>query len=84
MNTTDEEMYSIALEDILSFATGASSIPPMGFIPNPQLNFHHESPYPMANTCANIISLPIFGHTYDSFVNAFCFGITNAIGFGQI
>ena len=45
MDTTNDD-YSITLEDVLSFATGTSSIPPMGFIPNPQLNFHNESPYP--------------------------------------
>lgn len=81
---SDEEEYTMSLGDILAFVTGASSSPPMGFSPRPSISFHSESPYPLANSCCNILKLPLFGHTYDSFVSSFCFGIANAIGYGQV
>lgn len=42
--------FNIKFEDILAFATGATSEPPMGFSEQPSLNFESRSPYPRANT----------------------------------
>ncbi|MBN3294218.1 G2E3 ligase, partial [Polypterus senegalus] len=72
-----------SLEDILMFSTGVSSIPPIGFHPKPTVNFlHNESPYPIAQTCTNSLSIPIH-KTYDKFKYHMNFGILNSPGFGQ-
>ncbi|MBN3289473.1 G2E3 ligase, partial [Polypterus senegalus] len=72
-----------SLEDILVFSTGVSSIPPIGFHPKPTINFlHNESPYPIAQTCTNSLSIPIH-KTYDKFKYHMNFGILNSTGFGQ-
>ncbi|KAI7790106.1 putative G2/M phase-specific E3 ubiquitin-protein ligase-like [Triplophysa rosa] len=55
------------LEKILAFATGATCIPPMGFTPQPTIEFLHiersqsavVSRFPMANTCINCLKLPL-------------------------
>ena len=52
----DGEYVHISLPDILQFATGARSVPPLGFNPTPSLQFVPDS-LPVANTCANTISL---------------------------
>ncbi|KAK0140647.1 G2/M phase-specific E3 ubiquitin-protein ligase [Merluccius polli] len=46
------------VEEVLMFATGLNSLPPSGLIPQPKLEFIEDSPYPMANTCANTMKLP--------------------------
>ena len=43
------ESFELALEDILVFVTGASSIPPTEFVPSPEIHFHTTSPMPVAN-----------------------------------
>ena len=76
--------FFITLENILIFTTGANSVPPMGFYPTPSIRFHKKSFFPEANTCANILSLPLNIGSYETFKYYFCFGITNAVGFGQV
>ena len=78
------ETFQVSLGDVLAFATGASAIPPMGFNPTPAIKFHSTSPFPLANTCANTLSLPLFSHSHEGFKHSFCYGICNAIGFGQV
>ena len=76
--------FSIKFEDILAFATGSSSEPPMGFFEQPSISFQSCSPYPRANTCSNVVHLPLQDMTFINFVYYMTYGILNADGFGQI
>ena len=82
--TTEE--FNFVLEDILSFATGATEVPPIGLIPKPAITFHEEdSFYPLANTCINCLKLPMRRNAdYESFKYNFFYGINNTQGFGQV
>ena len=75
---------NIKFEDVLAFATGASTVPPMGFIEQPSLCFQTESLYPRANTCSNVIFLSLIDVTFDLFVYYMTHGILNTAGFGQV
>ena len=82
--TGQTEKFNIKLSHILAFTTGNTTIPPMGFSPTPNINFHEKSVFPTANTCANTLSLSLLNETYATFKYNFCLGITNAIGFGRV
>lgn len=77
----------VNLEDILVFATGAAKIPPMGFGEQPTVAFkkRHEagSALPSASTCTNRLYLPAHD-TYEAFRYKFLFGVTCAVGFGNV
>ncbi len=83
-NKGETEEYSLRLEDVLQFATGATAEPPIGFVPSPKLAFQSDSPLPSANTCVNAIFLPLQHVGYEEFKYYFVYGIVNAAGFGQI
>ena len=76
------------LGKILAFATGASVIPPVGFSPQPSIDFLHDhsssprSCLPMANTCINCLKLPLFDK-YGDFRERMDFAIGNTQGFGR-
>ena len=73
------------MQDLLIFATGAARIPPLGLTPKPQIRFTKESDYPIANTCAIILFLPLCrnGCSYDNFKANMDFGILNSRDFGR-
>lgn len=77
------EKFRMSLEDIVVFGTGMAEEPPMGFLPRPSLVFHSHKCSPMANTCANEISIPVQTKSYEEFAYNMTFGILNAIGFGK-
>ena len=79
-----EETFVISLGDILAFVTGASSVPPIGFSSRPTIIFQETSPFPISNTCANILKLPLSVDSFNMFMYNFCYGISNAIGFGRV
>jgi hypothetical protein len=63
------------LEQLLIFATGTDVVPALGFEPEPHIAFGHRdeleksdltADYPVANTCANILRLPIL-RNYNEF-----------------
>ena len=54
------------LEKILSFFTGADSIPPLGY-ESVTLNFNNEIVYPAASTCAIELTLPTMHKDYSVF-----------------
>uniref|UniRef100_A0A3B4TCS3 HECT domain-containing protein n=1 Tax=Seriola dumerili TaxID=41447 RepID=A0A3B4TCS3_SERDU len=60
---------------VFMFSTGLKSIPPAGMT--------QESMYPLANTCANTITLPLL-QTYSLFKANMDFGILNSPGFGSL
>ena len=78
--------FQISFENILAFATGAFSEPPLGYEPHPSLSFQTNSPYPRANTCANTIYLSITEPLvpFESFVYYMTSGILNSAGFGRV
>ena len=68
---------------ILSFFTGADSIPPQGYI-STVLNFNPVNLYPTASTCAIELMLPTKYTEYDDFKNQLDVGFTMHGGFGLI
>ncbi|XP_033994265.1 LOW QUALITY PROTEIN: G2/M phase-specific E3 ubiquitin-protein ligase-like [Trematomus bernacchii] len=76
-----EEQGPVSLEELFMFITGLKTEPPAGMTPHPCVTFSQETIYPMANTCANTITLPLLG-TYASFKANIDFGIQNSPGFG--
>ncbi|XP_062401837.1 uncharacterized protein LOC134092781 isoform X2 [Sardina pilchardus] len=80
-----EEVGPSKLGEILTFATGADKIPPVGFSPKPSIEFLHEMPdslFPMANTCINCLKLPLI-FVYEKFEANMDFALANTHGFGQ-
>nr|XP_014425628.1 G2/M phase-specific E3 ubiquitin-protein ligase isoform X2 [Pelodiscus sinensis] len=65
------------LEDILVFATGTSSIPPIGFEPEPSVEFMYIK-YPVGNRQPNCLQLPIT-KTYEQFKNKMDFAISSTL-----
>lgn len=80
--------FQITFNNILAFATGSPTKPPLGFIVPPALGFQTCSPYPRANTCANVIYLPLCTDgpqiSFDKFVYFMTSGILNTAGFGRL
>ncbi|KAB0790677.1 hypothetical protein PPYR_12030 [Photinus pyralis] len=80
-----EDSELISLNEILAFATGLDSIPPLGFQISPKIIFLHDEPackFPKANTCSIELKLPVCHNNYDDFKLDMDFGIGNAVGFG--
>ncbi|KAA0722928.1 G2/M phase-specific E3 ubiquitin-protein ligase [Triplophysa tibetana] len=86
----EDEDGRAKLDMILAFATGATCIPPMGFTPQPTIEFLHiersqsavVSRFPMANTCINCLKLPLH-KTYNEFKSSMNFAFANTYGFGM-
>ena len=77
-------MTEATLGDVLKFATGLSSIPPMK---SNNLSLQYlldERPLPTANACFGIIHLPTCHNSQDSFNKAFDTAVLNSKDhFGQ-
>ncbi|XP_072195006.1 G2/M phase-specific E3 ubiquitin-protein ligase isoform X3 [Excalfactoria chinensis] len=67
----------VTLQDILFFATGCFSIPPIGFDPKPTVKFLPVH-YPIGNRLLNCLELPIT-RTYENFKNKMEFTIRNTL-----
>uniref|UniRef100_A0AAY4A4M1 HECT domain-containing protein n=1 Tax=Denticeps clupeoides TaxID=299321 RepID=A0AAY4A4M1_9TELE len=76
-----EKATAVCLEDLMMFAAGLTAVPPAGMTPPPCIEFLSDSPFPVANTCANTLKLPICD-SYSIFKVNMDFGIQNAPGFG--
>lgn len=77
------ETDGFTLEMIMEFATGASTVPPLGFPHHPEIEFLHQDGkiFPEANTCLIILRLPI--HTdYEMFKTYMTEGIMQSPYFG--
>ena len=74
------------LADLLIFATGANSIPPFGFDPQPQLLMKHpdaddiKAGFPFANTCALELQIPVL-NDYDVFRDRMSAALINCVTF---
>ncbi|XP_039457043.1 G2/M phase-specific E3 ubiquitin-protein ligase-like [Oreochromis aureus] len=77
----EEKATAVCLEDSMMFATGLTAVPPAGMTPPPRIQFLSVSPFPVSNTCANTLKLPICD-SYSIFKANMDFGIQNAPGFG--
>ena len=81
---TDGESVA-TLEDILIFATGANEPPPLGFHPNPTIQFWNDV-RPKSNTCGNVLFLPLHQSSdevsYETFKSYMDDGILNSPTFG--
>ncbi|CAL8270611.1 unnamed protein product [Arctogadus glacialis] len=76
----EEGEAAVSVEDVLMFSTGLRSLPPAGLDPLPQLEFLDNSPFPMANTCGNVLKLPLLD-SYGVFKTQMDFGMQNSPGF---
>lgn len=79
--SASEEEGQAKLGDILSFATGSNMVPPIGFSLTPSLTFHRRK-YPMANTCSNCLTIPLY-RNYEEFKQNMDFALRNTQGFGM-
>nr|XP_055033816.1 uncharacterized protein LOC129422116 isoform X2 [Misgurnus anguillicaudatus] len=78
----------LTLEMVLEFASGASSVPPLGFPHQPKIEFlssfgQENRKYPEANTCLVILRLP-YHRTYDDFKIYMTEGILQSPTFGTM
>ena len=81
----EKKKMSLALEDILVFATGAAHVPPMGWSEQPRIEFKKEYDLPSASTCSNCLYIPTTNaDNYDAFKYKFAFAVNCAVGFGQV
>jgi HECT-domain (ubiquitin-transferase) len=80
----------VTLQFVLVFATRADEVPPLGFKPQPEITFQHDSQfsanhgthnskYPLASPCANRLML---SKTYNDFKADMEDCILQAPGFG--
>ena len=83
---SDDECFSLTLENILQFATGATYPPPLGFDDNPEIGFAHDSTVtlPTANTCSPTLTLPTAITDIDIFKSRMTYAIFNSVGFGHV
>ncbi|KAL0964313.1 hypothetical protein UPYG_G00322120 [Umbra pygmaea] len=85
----DGECLPLTVAMVLEFATGATVVPPLGFVETPTIEFLHptrgthagEHKYPEANTCAGKLRLPLHS-TYNTFKTFMSSGILNSQNFG--
>ncbi|XP_013855809.1 G2/M phase-specific E3 ubiquitin-protein ligase [Austrofundulus limnaeus] len=77
------ECSPVTLEMILEFASGASTVPPLGFPHRPQIEFLHEANkvFPEANTCLIVLRLPVHSD-YESFTKYMKEGVLQSPTFG--
>ncbi|XP_016099228.1 uncharacterized protein [Sinocyclocheilus grahami] len=83
LDTQEGECNAVTLEMIMEFATGAYTVPPLGFPHHPQIEFLHQDGkfFPEANTCLIVLRLPI--HTeYEMFKKHMTEGIVQSPSFG--
>ena len=85
LQEVEEKEADSSFGDILAFSTGASKVPPLGFIPKPSIEFLHgsESRFPQANICGCVLKLPTMHSSYEAFKYNMDFAFRNCHGFGM-
>ena len=78
----DTETSDITLSDILFFTTGCKVLPQRALPATVEFLHEGQSRIPTANTCSNILRLPVMHSDYESFKAFVTFGFLNARGFG--
>ena len=66
----------------MSFFSGTTTIPPLGYSHIPTINFTSVDKYPTASTCTLQLTLPIIHSTYDEFKDAMLTAMLMNGGFG--
>jgi len=83
-----ETNSKLELSDILSFWTGADSIPPIGFSHNLSVQFYSQEPkqrrLPSASTCSMVLWLPRNVGEPDTLWDLLTDAIRMSAGFGKI
>lgn len=76
----------ISPSNVLSFITGAPSMPPMGFDREISIHFidDKDKTLPTASTCSLVLRLPLSLTMYEEFKEKVDFAIMNTFGFGQV
>lgn len=79
----------LTLGSVLSFITGATNVPAVGFSTAPKIVFDHEAPVGRkmtANTCVNVITFPVNNiyMEYELFKNEMIICIQDCQGFGMV
>ncbi|XP_053138790.1 G2/M phase-specific E3 ubiquitin-protein ligase isoform X2 [Hemicordylus capensis] len=77
LQETEGGESAVTLEDILVFATGSHSIPPIGFDPEPTIMFLHIK-YPIGKRHLNCLELPIT-KSYEKFKRILDFTIRSTL-----
>ena len=85
----DKNDLLLTLRSVLSFITGATNIPAVGFSTAFKIVFDHEAPVGRkmtANTCANVLTFPVNNiyMEYDLFKNEMITCIQDCQGFGMV
>nr|XP_055030745.1 uncharacterized protein LOC129419609 isoform X2 [Misgurnus anguillicaudatus] len=86
IDVEEGECAPLTLENVLEFASGASTIPPCGFFPQPTIEVFPEELgkiFPEANTCVLVLKLPVH-KDYDSFKAQMCNAVLWAPTFGLV
>ena len=76
-------LLPVTVGDILTFVTGASSVPPIGFDDDLRVSFNEVAKFPVASTCALTLTLPSKYEDYESFKEAMNNALLGAHGFGK-
>ena len=80
-----EDGRTLTLGDILSFFTGSTRIPPMGFDDVGTLNFNSTNVFPTASTCSLTLTLPtLYYKSYSAFKGKMMYALFNHGGFGLL
>lgn len=77
----DSDCRKATLEQVLSFTTGLTRIPPMGLKDTIKVEFSSRSPLPRAEACFCIIKLPTEHKEKNVFFTKMDQGILNSIGY---
>ncbi|XDV24099.1 hypothetical protein PO909_028364, partial [Leuciscus waleckii] len=88
IDVEEGDCNQLTLEMVLQFASGASSVPPLGFPHQPKIEFllafgQNTRIFPEANTCLIVLRLPIHS-TYESFRTYMTEGILQSPTFGTM
>ena len=79
-------MVAINLPQILAFITGADSIPPLGFSPDPVIIFNKDKSrlLPLSSTCSLSLTLSTGLVEYNTFQKNMDMAVLNVYEFGQV
>ena len=83
----EEGNEPVQLSDVLFFISGCKVLPPRNIYPTIEFLHNNEewgekSRFPKANTCSDILRLPVVHTTYEAFKGDMNFAIQNGRGFG--
>ena len=80
---TEDQVCKVSLRTVLSFFTGADSIPPLGYT-SAVISFNPANQYPTASTCAIQLTLPTKHTDYIQFKKQLDVTLTMHGGFGLV